>query len=126
MLVFKDYLFKLSYWLYFILNHSYVLRTHHSHQVKLEYKLYYIEWMDAMAYLPTWGDREEITEWANSNEGLVKQVGWIIEENENYILLSSRIGIINSDEPDFGSVFKIPSRWIKKRKEIDVTSSLSS
>lgn len=91
----------------------------------MDYKLYYIEWMDAMAYLATWGDKEEITDWARSNEGLVKQVGWIIEENDNYILLASRIGLINTDEPDFGSVFKIPSRWVKKKKEI-TSSSLSA
>jgi hypothetical protein len=94
--------------------------------MKLEYKLYYIEWLDAMAYLPTWADKNTITDWASQSEGLIKHVGWIIEENENYILLASRIGIINSDEPEYGSVFKIPTRWVKHKQEIDITSFLSS
>jgi len=63
----------------------------------MNYQLYYIEWIDAMAYLPTWCNKNEIIEWANNNEGLVQHVGWIIEENKNYILISSRIGTINLD-----------------------------
>ena len=51
----------------------------------MNYQLYYIEWIDAMAYLPTWCNKNEIIEWANNNEGLVQHVGWIIEENKNYI-----------------------------------------
>lgn len=79
------------------------------------YPLIYIEWADAMANLSTWIDVEDAIEWAENGEGLVRQVGWVIKETQNYLLIADRLGQINSTVPDLGGVFKIPIKWVKKR-----------
>lgn len=79
-----------------------------------EYPIVYIEWCDAMAYLDTWTSTDDAIEWSKSNEGMVKQVGYLISKDKDHILLASRIGFINTDEPELGGVFKIPTKWVKK------------
>lgn len=84
-------------------------------------KLIYIEWYDAMVNLSSWITQEEAIEWAENGEGLVKQVGWVIKETKSYILIASRLGQINSTSLDLGGVFKIPTKWVKKK--IPISSS---
>ncbi len=88
-------------------------------------ELVYIEWRDAMVKLSTWSSIEDCIEWADSSEGLVKEIGWIINETDSYLLLASRTGEINQDEPDLGGVFKIPKGCIVKRSGLKITSSSS-
>ena len=85
---------------------------------KETYEAVYIEWIDAMAHDDVWIDEEDAVKWAEGDEGLVKQVGWIIKETSDYILLASRLGEINRDTPDFGGVFKIPTKWMRVREEL--------
>ena len=92
---------------------------------KFPYKLVYIEWLDAMSNLSTWIDEQDAVEWSESSEGLVKQVGWLIKEDKNCVLLADRLGQINTGSPDLGGVFKIPSKWVKKKVVIS-SSQISS
>ena len=84
----------------------------------LNYPLIYIEWSDAMANISSWMTEEDAIEWAENGEGLVKQVGWLIKEGESYLLIAGRLGQINLGSPDIGGVFKIPTKWVKKKTVI--------
>jgi hypothetical protein len=85
-------------------------------------KLIYVEWEDA-AGVHHWQPLDDALDWAANNNTLIRQVGWVIEENPRYIVLVGRLGraIFDSDEEDdvsVGMVQKIPKTWIRKRKAI--------
>ena len=82
----------------------------------MNYPLIYIEWFDAMSNLSSWMSEDDAIEWAENGEGLVKQVGWVIKETKSYILIAGRLGKINSDSLDLGGLFKIPTKWVKKKQ----------
>ena len=84
----------------------------------MNYPLVYIEWCDAMANISHWMNEDDAIEWAENGEGLVKQVGWMIKETKSYRLIAGRLGQINSDSLDLGSLFKIPTQWVKKKQII--------
>ena len=88
------------------------------------YELYYIEWHDAMANIQTWSTEDEAVEWAETSEGLVRHVGWLIKETKHYLLIAGRIGEINTDFPELGGVFKIPHKWV--RKKVNISKAISS
>jgi len=77
--------------------------------------LIYIEWVDA-ATNSGWFTHEETREWINKDNWLVRQVGWILEENEKHIILAGRIEI--DDTSLLGQLCKIPKPWIVRRKII--------
>lgn len=81
-------------------------------------ELIYIEWCDAMSNLEAWTSEDEIIEWAESDNWVNRQVGFIIKETDKYLLLASEIGNINSDDPQLGGCIKIPTTWILKRETI--------
>ena len=79
-------------------------------------KLEYIEWTDAMQLLEGWQELNEAKEWANSEAWVVKQTGFIIEENKKYLLLCSKMTSETENSPSYyGALIKIPIPWILKR-----------
>jgi len=94
-------------------------------KAKDQYPLIYLDWCDAMANISSWTTEDDAIEWAENGEGLVKQVGWLIKETKNYLLIADRLGHINSGSTDLGGVFKIPTRWVKKRETISLSFPLS-
>lgn len=90
----------------------------------MKYELVYLEWEDAVAD-SGWKTSTEVREWARKQSGLVKECGWIIEENKEWLIMASRIGPIKSnneplEESDVGLVQKIPRTWIRKRKKLKI------
>jgi len=85
-------------------------------------KLIYIEWCDAIEAQKTWQSLEEIKEWADTNNWIVCEVGYLIKETKEYILIANRASLYDEDEPTYAGVMKIPFTWIKKR--IDLTNSI--
>lgn len=79
-------------------------------------KLIYIEWEDAVAS-SAWKDREEVTKWGKEAIATVCDVGWVMEENDKYLVLASRYGP-QKEDPIWGNLQKIPKTWIRKRKTI--------
>lgn len=74
----------------------------------------YIEWCDAVSNTEGgWRDVEDAIEWGKEANWVVKQVGWILEENKKYILLISKIA---DKDQQVGHLMKIPKTWILKRK----------
>lgn len=87
----------------------------------VEMKLIYLEWADAISSGSTWIPKSELGGWINNSEWIIKQVGWILKETEEYILLT---GQIKPDdyftEEQYGHIQKIPKTWIRKRKTIEL------
>jgi len=84
-------------------------------------KLIYIEWADATSPAEnTWRDEYEAKQWAKDDDYWIKQVGWILEENNKYILLASHKSITKTDTQieQFGLLQKIPKTWIRHRKDL--------
>jgi hypothetical protein len=74
-----------------------------------------IEWVDATSKDPSWTTLEGTLEWAEKDECVVIEVGFVIKETEKYILVSSQICEMNPDDWHIGSGTKIPRPWIRKR-----------
>ena len=86
----------------------------------------YIEWCDATEKEYGWSSESEIKEWAETNNWIVKQFGFVVSENKECIVLATRYSPVENDQPLFGGVIKIPKTWIVKRDSInqDVESIL--
>ena len=78
--------------------------------------LIYIEWCDATSYgTGTWQELDELKAWAkNEDSWLIKEVGFVIEETDEYLLLVSQV----SDNGNVGNAMKIPKGWVRKRIEL--------
>lgn len=85
-------------------------------------KLIYLEWEDAVSNEEvSWKIIEEAKNWAKEREWLVKQCGWLIEENKKYIVLASRMEPGNENSyASVGLLQKVPKTWIRKR--VDLTN----
>lgn len=82
-------------------------------------KLIYIEWCDAVASGTEWSSSQVVKEWGEKTTWIVKECGWVVEENKDYIVIASCWK--EADElmdEQFKHLMKIPKPWIVKRKEI--------
>ncbi len=69
-----------------------------------------------------WLDEQEAIEWADSSNWVNEQVGWIIKETDEYLLLAGERNLY-INEPQYGHLMKIPTTWILKRVELKIASS---
>lgn len=81
-------------------------------------KLEYIEWNDAITSFDGWTDRNSVIEWGQTEDWIVKQAGYIIDENKDYLLIASKYNPQTDGEDKFSEITKIPKTWIRKRKTI--------
>ena len=88
----------------------------------MNYPLIYIEWCDAMHNNDAWLTEKEIIEWADNEDWIVCQVGWVVKETKEYLLLSAKLCISDKDNPILGQPIKIPTTWI--RKKIDLSEKI--
>ena len=80
-------------------------------------KVYYIRWCDAASNENAWRTHDEAISWADNENWQVENVGWILKENKEYILLCTKRSFETDElESQYGSLFKIPKTWIKERK----------
>lgn len=85
-------------------------------------KLIYLEWEDAVTNNEGWVPAESAKAWAKEKFGLIRECGWVLEENSEFLLLSNRMAALSSgdfDDPDVGGIHKIPKTWIRKRRVLD-------
>ena len=87
-------------------------------------KLIYIEWCDAIESQANWQSLEVIKYWAKTDNWIVRECGFLLEENKEYILLANRISNPEEDQPQYAGIMKIPSTWIKKK--VELTEFISS
>jgi len=81
----------------------------------LIHELIYIEWCDAVETQKTWESLEDLKKWADSNDWITSEVGWLLFESKEYILIANRIASIYEENQEYSGVMKIPTTWIKKR-----------
>jgi hypothetical protein len=86
-------------------------------------ELYYVEWCDAITSFDGWSDKDSIKEWGEKEEWIIKQAGYILEDNKEYLLIASKYNPQESDKDRFSEITKIPKTWL--RKKIVITSLVS-
>lgn len=74
-------------------------------------KLIYIEWCDAISNTG-WMSLDEVLKWGNDEAWIVKNVGWLLKETREYLLLAAKY---SDGSEEYGLLHKIPKTWIKKR-----------
>jgi len=75
----------------------------------------YIIWNDAMSDIEGWRTIEDAIEWGGNVSCDVKQVGFIVDETEEYILLASKL---NFDI--IQGLTKIPKKYITQRIDLNL------
>lgn len=83
----------------------------------------YLEWADSVNALDGWRTLDECVEWDRDVVFTVQQVGWILKEDKNSILIAGRRnlqGNLDDISEEYGLIQKIPKAWILKRKELKV------
>jgi hypothetical protein len=81
-------------------------------------QLVYIEWCDAISKTEGWESLEDAKNWAKSEDWIIRQAGYLIEDNPKYILLAGQYNPQKETEDQFSNLTKIPKTWILKRKNI--------
>lgn len=86
----------------------------------------YLEWCDAIADIPRWMSLDEAIEWAKNEDWVIKQVCFLLDETEEYILLAARINPHRDTEDGLkvDGLLKLPQTWVRKR--IDLSAAISS
>lgn len=86
-------------------------------------KLIYIEWADAHTNTAGWRTEEEAKLWAKATDFFIRECGWVIEENKEYIAIATALKPENEfEDKQFLNLHKIPKTWIKKR--VDLTKNV--
>ena len=81
-----------------------------------EYPIVFCIWEDIVQSDPNWQSKEEGLDWADSENGLVHQIGFKLDEDENHLILTD--SYFKSCET-IGSVIRIPKWAIKEVKILD-------
>jgi len=80
-------------------------------------KKIYIEWADAISSGCVWINKDELEDWLDTSEWIVKQVGFVLKETDKYILLASHYKLEDKwGVEQYGHLQKIPKGWIRKIK----------
>jgi len=78
-------------------------------------KIYLIEWHDAHS-AAGWHTDEEMKKFINQDKCIAVNVGWILNETKDEIVIGSRTLKWNDkDTCEWGMLQKIPKAWIKKK-----------
>ena len=81
----------------------------------------YLEWCDAIADGLEWTDTELAKEWGEKSEWVVREMGWVIAETKEYIVIASvwkpEDELCNEQ---FKQLMKIPKTWIRKRVNLNI------
>lgn len=80
-------------------------------------KLLYIKWLDAHSN-SGWKTEKELKEFAEGENCVCEEVGWLYKETKKYIVLVGRKLCWTTEENDmqYGLLQKIPKPWIIKRR----------
>lgn len=82
-------------------------------------QLIYLEWEDAIAN-SRWFGKDSAVAWGKENFAKIKEVGWLVYEDKEFLTLASRWDNSVNDEEQFGGLQKVPKTWIRKRKVLKV------
>jgi hypothetical protein len=77
-------------------------------------QIIHIKWADAHEKDQAWHSLKKTLEWARTSMWIVDQVGFVLEETDDYILFTSQIAGIDY-KMKIGNATKIPKGWIINR-----------
>jgi len=83
--------------------------------------LKYIEWEDSYSVNTGWNDIEEILEHFENEILIIKQVGYVIKETDEYIILCNQLNH-TCDGNRYSGVHRVPKPLIKKEEIISFSS----
>ena len=87
--------------------------------MKTDKKIEEITWCDATSNENAWGTLDDAISWADNENWQVVSIGWILKETKEYILLCSKKSMETEyTEAQYGSMFKIPTTWIRERRKL--------
>lgn len=82
-----------------------------------KYPLVYCIWSDIISSDSNWRDLDSAIQWVDDESGLVSQVGFMLEKNDEYLILLDSF----FNEGDMvGSVTRIPVETVKFIKQISI------
>jgi hypothetical protein len=81
--------------------------------------LVYIEWQDAGSMMPgnsSWASLAEVKEMEEELRGelLCRQVGWVVQVDEEAVVLSGVLNGTKWEDAAFGQVFRIPRGMVRR------------
>ncbi len=83
--------------------------------------LIYLEWADTIGCGNSWIPKSELNEWIDDSEWIIKTIGWVLREDDKFIVLAHQIKPADSfTEEQYGHIQKIPKTWIRKREIINL------
>lgn len=79
-------------------------------------KIYLIEWQDAHANA-SWMSDEQLQDFINQEKCICQEVGWILSENKDEIVIASRTIKYTEKQnaQEWGMIQKIPKAWMRKK-----------
>jgi hypothetical protein len=78
-------------------------------------ELFYFEWIDILDSPLEWHTVKEIKEYYDKEKSICSQVGWVVDETPQYLIVTSQWMFINK-KINMGSSSKIPKGCIVKKQ----------
>src|SRR5258706_9321126 len=77
----------------------------------------YLEWCDAISDNSRWMSIEDARQWGENEDWVIKQVCFLLDEKDEYLLLASRINphSVTEDSLRVDGLLKLPKTWVRKR-----------
>ena len=86
-------------------------------EISKDRKIIVVDWVDICSTDSAWRTTEEALEWSDSADSIVKQVGYLITQDEDYLTLACSY----IPEMDLvGTTIRIPKPTIKSIKELTI------
>lgn len=77
-----------------------------------------IEWEDA-TNIPVWKDVGEIVAWATQNDFTVRNVGYVVHEDEHCVVLAARYAPDEAEGDSAGLFERLPKGMIVRRYRLE-------
>ena len=82
---------------------------------KKGFQVVYIEWCDAARFNSQWVNLDEAVSWAQTDDWIIRQTGFVIKETNKFLLLAASVNPQHSNDVKVDGLLKIPKTWIRKR-----------
>lgn len=86
-----------------------------------KYPLVFCEWEDIVSSDTNWRDLDDAIHWVDSENGIVNQVGFMLENNDDYLILMDSFF---SEGDTVGAITRIPKAVVKSIKKISIEEFL--
>lgn len=83
----------------------------------MEYKKYLVQWVDICSSGSEWRSVEDALDWSGGETSIVFQLGFLLDEDENFLTLVDSI-LLHESDPLVGTVTRIPVGAVLKKTEI--------